>query len=104
MNSTVKTVVFWLVIVLSGVLLWQVVKVGNSGPKEREINFSEFMSQVDQNNVSEVTVLASEVRGKLKNDKAPFHANIPANYPDMYKILQDHGVNITVKDVSSGSG
>ena len=31
MNSTVKTVVFWLVIVLAGVLLWQVVKGGNPG-------------------------------------------------------------------------
>ena len=40
MNSTVKTVVFWLVIVLSGVLLWQVVKAGSSGAKEAEINFS----------------------------------------------------------------
>ena len=39
MNSTVKTVVFWLVIVLSGVLLWQVVKGANSGAKEREINY-----------------------------------------------------------------
>ena len=103
MNSTVKTVVFWLVIVLSGVLLWQVVKAGNSGQKEREINFSEFMSQVDQSNVSEVTILNSEVRGKFKNDKAPFHTTVPANYPDMYKILRDKGVNITVKDVSSGS-
>ena len=28
MNSTVKTVVFWLVIVLSAVLLWEVVKQG----------------------------------------------------------------------------
>jgi len=102
-NSTVKTVVFWLVIVLSGVLLWQVVKVGNSGQKEREINFSEFMSQVDQDNVAEVTILSSEVRGKFKNDKTGFHATIPANYPDMYKVLQDHHVSITVKDVSSGS-
>jgi len=63
-NSTVKTIVFWLVIVLAGVLLWQVVKGANSGAKEREINYSEFMSQVDQNNVSEVTVLGSDVRGK----------------------------------------
>ena len=103
MNSTVKTVVFWLVIVLSGVLLWQVVKAGNSGPKERGINFSEFMSQVDQGNVSEVTINSSEVRGKFKNEKAGFTVTVPANYPDMYKILQEHGVNITVKDVSSGS-
>ena len=39
MNSTVKTVVFWLVIVLSGVLLWQVVKAGNSGAERTRNQF-----------------------------------------------------------------
>jgi cell division protease FtsH len=102
-NSTVKTVVFWLVIVLAGVLLWQVVKGANSGAKEREINYSEFMSQVDQNNVSEVTVLGSDVRGKFKNDKTAFHVVVPPNYSEMYKPMRDHGVNITVKDANGGS-
>ena len=103
MNSTVKTVVFWLVIVLAGVLLWQVVKGANSGTKEREINYSEFMSQVDQNNVSEVTVLGTDVHGKLKNDKSSFHVVVPPNYSEMYKPMRDHGVNITVKDANGGS-
>ena len=102
MNSTVKTVVFWLVIVLSGVLLWQVVKAGSSGAKPREINLSEFLSQVDQSNVTEVTMNGQEVSGKFKNDKAGFHVTVPGNYPDMYKILQDKKVNITVKDPASG--
>jgi cell division protease FtsH len=102
-NSTVKTVVFWLVIVLAGVLLWQVVKGANSGAKEREINYSEFMSQVDQNNVSEVTVLGTDVHGKFKSDKATFHVIVPPNYSEMYKPMRDHGVNITVKDAAGGS-
>ena len=102
MNSTVKTVVFWLVIVLSGVLLWQVVKGANSGAKERDISFSEFLSNVDQNNVSEVTLIGQEVRGKFKNDKASFHTIAPTSYPDMYKELRDKGVNITVKDAQGG--
>jgi len=101
-NSTVKTVVFWLVIVLAGVLLWQVVKGANSGAKEREINYSEFMSLVDQSNVSEVTVLGSDVHGKLK-DKTSFHVVVPPNYSEMYKPMRDHGVNITVKDANGGS-
>ena len=103
MNSTVKTIVFWLVIVAAGVLLWQVVKGANSGAKEREINYSEFMSQVDQNNVSEVTVVGNDVRGKFKNDKSAFHAVVPPNYSEMYKPMRDHGVNITVKDANGGS-
>ena len=103
MNSTVKTVVFWLVIVLSGVLLWQVVKAGGTGQKPKEIIFSEFMSQVDQGNVQEVTILGTEVQGKFRNEKSQFHTTVPANYPDMYKSFQAKGVNITVKDVASGS-
>jgi cell division protease FtsH len=102
-NSTVKTVVFWLVIVLAGVLLWQVVKGAGSGAKEREINYSEFMSQVDQNNVSEVTVSGSDVHGKFKSDKVSFHVLVPPNYSEMYKPMRDHGVNITVKDATGGS-
>jgi len=102
-NSTVKTVVFWLVIVLAGVLLWQVVKGASSTAKEREINYSDFMSQVDQNNVSEVTVLGTDVHGKLKSDKASFHVIVPPNYSEMYKPMRDHGVNITVKDAAGGS-
>jgi len=101
-NSTVKTVVFWLVIVLSGVLLWQVVKGANSGAKERDFTFSEFLSNVDQGNVSEVTIVGQEVHGKLKNDKASFRTTVPTSYPDMYKELRDKGVNITVKNAEGG--
>ena len=103
MNSTVKTVVFWLVIVLAGVLLWQVVKGANASVKEHEIIYSEFMSQVDKDNISEVTVVGNDVHGKLKNDKSSFHVFVPSNYTEMYKPLRDHGVNITVKDANGGS-
>jgi len=103
-NSTVKTVIFWLVIVVSAFLLWTVVKQGSSGQKDKEINFSDFMNQVDQGNVGEVTVIGMEVRGKYKNDNtALFHTTVPANYPDMIKTLRDKGVTITVKDISNGS-
>jgi cell division protease FtsH len=101
-NSTVKQAVFWLVIVLSGVLLWQVVKAGNNGVKDREINFSQFMNDVDQAKVKDVTLTGPDVRGQYANEKASFHTTVPANYPDMIKILRDKGVNITVKDASGG--
>ena len=102
MNSTVKTVVFWLVIVLSAFLLWQVVKAGSTGQKEKEINFSQFLLDVDQGNVKEVTINLQEIRGKFATDGSPFHTIVPTNYPDMYKTLRDKGVNMTVRDASSG--
>ena len=102
MNSTVKTVVFWLVIVLSAFLLWQVVKAGAGGQKEQDVIFSRFLEDVDKGNVKEVTIIGQEVRGKMQ-DNSGFHTTAPANYPDMIKMLREKGVNITIRDVSNGS-
>ena len=103
MNSTVKTVVFWLVIVLSGVLLWQVSsRTPTRARRDKDLTFSEFLSQVDQGNVTEVTIIGQEVHGKFKNDKASFHTTIMSGYTDMIKELRDKGVNITVKDAQGG--
>ena len=76
MNSTVKTVAFWLVILLSGVLLWQVVKQGGSGAKETATTFSKFMQDVDHGDVSEVTITGTEVHGKYKGGNAGFHCKL----------------------------
>ncbi len=103
MNSTVKTVVFWLVIVLSAFLLWQVVKAGGTSQKEKEVNFSQFMTDVDQGNVKEVTISGMDVHGKFTNDSSGFHLTAPANYPQMIDTLRSKGVNISVKDISNGS-
>jgi len=101
-NSTVKTVVFWLVIGLSALLLWQVIQAGRSGQKDKEVNFTQFMTDVDQGNVREVTVDGMQVRGKYRDNSA-FHTTAPANYPDMIKVLRDKGVTLTFRDVNNGS-
>ena len=68
MNSTVKTVVFWLVIVLSGVLLWQVVKAAVRS-KDKEISFSAFLADVNRGAVKEVDITGTEVRGHDNDGK-----------------------------------
>jgi len=103
-NSTVKTVLFWLLICVSAVLLWQVVKSARDGQKDTELNVSQFMNDVDQGNIHELTVNGMEVRGKHKDGSA-FHTTAPSNYftPEMLKSLQSKGVNITFRDINSGS-
>ncbi|HEX6466728.1 MAG TPA: ATP-dependent zinc metalloprotease FtsH [Terriglobales bacterium] len=102
MNSTVKTVAFWLLILLSGVLLWKVVQSGGAGNKEQEVSFSQFMSSVDKGDVGDVTISGVDVRGKFHNGQG-FHSTAPANYPDMIKSLREKGVNINVRDNSGNS-
>jgi cell division protease FtsH len=103
-NSTVKTVLFWLLIGVSALLLWQVVKSAREGQKDQEFKTSQFMSEVDQNNVQEFTVDGMEVRGKLKNGSA-FHTTAPATYftPEMLKSLDTKGVNYGFRDVNGGN-
>ncbi len=102
MNSTVKTVVFWVVIGLSALLLWTVIQQGRSGQKDTELNFSQFMADVDQGKVHEVTVDGMQLRGKM-TDNSAFHTTIPANYPDMIKELQQKNVSMTFRDANSSS-
>jgi cell division protease FtsH len=102
-NSTVKTVAFWLVILLSGVLLWKVVQAGGSSAKESEVSFSKFMADVSHGDVGKVTISGSDVRGNYKSGNAAFHTIVPSNYPDMYKELTDKGVEVSLKD-TSGTG
>jgi cell division protease FtsH len=103
-NSTVKTVLFWLLIAISAVLLWQVVKSARDGQKDAELSVSQFMTDVDQGNIQELTVNGMEVRGKHK-DQSAFHATVPANYfsPEMLKNLNDKHVRVSFRDVNSGS-
>jgi cell division protease FtsH len=103
-NSTVKTALFWLLIIVSAFLLWQVVKSARDGQKDAELNVSQFMTDVDQGNIRELLVNGMEVRGKHKDGSA-FHTTAPSNYftPEMLKNLQSKGVNITFRDINSGS-
>ncbi len=97
MNSTIKTVLFWAVIVISAFLLWQVVKTGTNAQKEKEIGFSEFLAYVDQGNIQDVTFTGQEAKGKIKSPDSLFHTTVPANYPDMYKKLTEKNVPYSFK-------
>src|SRR2546430_8632537 len=77
--------------------------MGGGGQKEKEINFSQFMTDVDQGNIKEVTLTGVEVHGKYRNDNSVFHTTVPQNNPDMIKTLRDKSVNITIKDITTES-
>jgi cell division protease FtsH len=102
-NSTFKTVVVWVVILLSLGVLYQVIHTAAAGNKEEEINFSQFMNKVDSGDVKDITVSGSEVRGHYLHENTGFHTVVPTDYPDMIKILRDKNVNIDVKDMQSGN-
>ena len=104
MNSTLKTVLFWGAIVVSAFLLWQVVRSGTPAQKEKEVNYSQFMADVDQGIVQKVKVVGQEIHGE-KKDGTTFHAIVPPPLGDteMYKTLRTKGVDVEIKDISNGT-
>jgi len=101
-NSNIKHLMLWVVLIaVAGMLIW-VVRQGQ-GPKERDLIFSEFMSEINAKHVAEASIAANDVHGKLTNGES-FHVIVPLNYPDIYNKLEASGVTkTTIKDTSSGT-
>jgi len=106
-NSTAKTILFWMFIILLGVVLWKMVSAGGPAAKEDELSYSKFMQHVDSGDVKDLTLLLSpnsyEVRGQYLKQEKMFHVTIfKESAPDLVKELRDKGVTLNVKEVSRG--
>jgi cell division protease FtsH len=103
LNSTVKQILIWVFMAACLVFLWQFVVKGTGAGQSKDISLTTLLNDADQGKIAEVTVNGSEVTGKYRDGNAQFRTTIPANYPDMYKTLRDHGVNINIKDQNSNA-
>ena len=109
-NSTAKTILFWMFIILLGVFLWKMVSGAGQSAREAEPSYGEFMAQADKGNVSEVTLYISqnsyEVQGEYRepvNGNKKFRVTIfKESAPDVTKQLREKGVLIRVKEVTRG--
>jgi cell division protease FtsH len=100
-NSAAKNIIFWVLMVALTLVIWAVVR-SNTAEHPAEPTFSDFMDSVNKDAVREVTISGTDVTG-VKKDNSKFKTTIPANYPDLYKILQDKNVKTTIKDNSSNN-
>ena len=100
MNSTVKTALFWLVMLLTAILLWKVVQTG-SADREMEISYSEFRAEVKAGNVESVKISdRSQATGKLK-DGQTIKTVFPPEYPGIIQLLEESGTKIEVEESST---
>jgi cell division protease FtsH len=107
-NSTAKTILFWISIVFLGVMLWKLVSANGQQAREDTPSYSEFMAKVDEGDVKEVTMYLSpnsyEMQGEyVRPANRKFRVTIPKeNAPTITKSLQDKAVQLSVKEVRSG--
>ena len=93
MNSTAKTILFWIALLLTAVLLYQVVQ-RTSTSREQPYAFSRFLQEVERGNVKEVTIAESDVKGVLSTGEN-FRTVMPMEYPDLINMLREKQVTIT---------
>ena len=93
MDSSVKKVVFWLVIVISALLLWQVVKAGQNEQKIPEVSYSEFLSQVEAGDVVNVTISGNVVNGHYRNGNS-FRVTTSTSQEVMIEKLREKNVEV----------
>jgi cell division protease FtsH len=101
-NSNVKTVVFWAVLICVAVLLWAVVKNGHNRP-DRSLSFTEFLTEVDNGTIKSVNINGNEVKGDFSNGHDSFHSVVPSNYPKLYDMLSDKKVQMQFNENNSNS-
>jgi cell division protease FtsH len=95
LNSTVKTALLWVVIIVLVFLLWSLFNTAKGASEQ--IAFTAFMDRVNQGGVEKVTIRGDEIRGETKatapGGKHEFHTNGPTALTDeMFKRLEDKGV------------
>jgi cell division protease FtsH len=92
-----RSLLFWISAGIIIILAWSLLQ--SPAMAKKEVTFSQFMTEVEQGKVEEVTIQENGVRGKF-TDGQTFKTILPAGYTDLIKILRDNKVNIVVKDTS----
>jgi len=104
-NSTARSILFWMFILLLAVVLWKMAQSTSQSARELTPSYSEFVAQVEQARVRDVTVTLSpnsaEVSGELKDSGGKFHLTVSKELtPELTKLLREKGVTINFKEVS----
>lgn len=98
MNKFLRNVGFYLLIILVAITVIDHFSVDTSN--KQEINYTEFVKQVDDKNVAKVVMQNSNIKGTLK-DGTEF-ITITPGYPnsdeELVKTLRDNGVDIKAEN------
>ncbi len=92
MNSTAKTILFWVALLLTAVLLYQVVQRTTS-TDDTDFNFTRFLNEVERGSVKSVTIADSEITGELTTGET-FKTYLPMEYPDLLTLLRDKNIEV----------
>jgi cell division protease FtsH len=85
LNSTLKSLLFWMVLVVVGVLIWNFSNTFRPGPGE--IPFSTFLNYVEEGKVVKVQIVGNRIKGTTTGTTGNGNEQFRTYAPDMYEGL-----------------
>jgi len=101
LNNT-RNLIVWVVVGLLLVSLFNFFQQSPTSTDAREINFSQFVAEVESGNVEEVVISGDSITGKLADGRR-FSSYAPPNDPTLVNRLTERGVSITAKPDTSNA-
>jgi cell division protease FtsH len=98
LNSTLKSLAFWIVLVLVGILVWNIST--RFQPSQKAEKFSEFMSKVDSGQISSVTIVGNEITYISKTGDS-FRTYAPAQYEGLANKLIDRNIVVSAREATT---
>jgi ATP-dependent Zn protease len=103
--NTFPVVLFWIMVMCSGLLFWLVIRRPNStDTRTPEIEYSTFISQAEAGQIARVSITGTRIDGEYRSGNSKFWLTGPSNPAVFLGILQDKGVEIRFRDARSESG
>jgi len=94
-NSTLKSLVFWMALVVIGVLVWNFSTKFQTSHKP--LTFTEFMASVDAGQIDRVTITGNEIIGVNKANEN-FRTYAPPQYEGLANRLLDRNVSVSARE------
>ena len=103
MTPVVRTVLFWLLMMLLAVVLWRMSSTPRDTGSNTQISYSDFMQQTDKNNIATATFALSQstadVSGALRDPVEAYRTTVPReSVSDLTDRLRKQGVNVSVSE------
>ena len=98
MNSTVKSLLFWVVLVVVAVLIYNLST--RFQQPEQGMSFSQFMQLVEQKNIASVEITGQDIAIVTK-DTHKYHTYAPAQYDGLANKLVDNGVQVKAREATA---
>jgi cell division protease FtsH len=95
LNSTLKSLLFWMVLVVVGVLIWNFSTAFQT--RDRTITFSDFVRQLDEGQIQKVTLTGNDILGTTKSGER-FRTYAPPQYEGLGNKLLERNVEVSAKE------